>query len=73
MGPIWDRQDPGGPHELCYLVYLAKEATGHNVVLASVHLSSGIRARGKLAPAAISTRITSGGGESCRLADGDPK
>ena len=19
MGPIWGRQDPGGPHELCYL------------------------------------------------------
>ena len=19
MGPIWSRQDPGGPHELCYL------------------------------------------------------
>ena len=22
MGPIWGRQDPGGPHELCYLGYL---------------------------------------------------
>ena len=23
MGPIWDRQDPGGPHELCYLRVLS--------------------------------------------------
>ena len=24
MGPIWGRQDPGGPHELCYLGYFRK-------------------------------------------------
>ena len=22
MGPIWGQQDPGGPHEPCYLGYL---------------------------------------------------
>ena len=33
MGPIWDRHDPGGPHELCYL---GPQEDGGHFVLASM-------------------------------------
>ena len=28
IGPIWARQDPGGPHELCYLCTFAEQIIG---------------------------------------------
>ena len=29
MGPIWGRQDPDGPHELCYLGIFHELTTTH--------------------------------------------
>ena len=34
MGPIWGRQDPGGPHELCYLGWHLRDV----VIISKVYL-----------------------------------
>ena len=31
MGPIWGRQDPGGPHKLCYLGSPARIANSDHI------------------------------------------